>query len=69
MMFQTKFEDIMMCSEETSIDDLIKIASCALSAFCALHPLSEQPRLIVNEWSEEYGNSVFIVGKYMQKVE
>lgn len=56
--------DFMLSSFDLSPDDLCKLAGAVVSAMQMLHPTPWQPKFIIGEWDDNYGNSVYIEYKY-----
>lgn len=56
--------DFMISSFDLSPDDLCKLAGAVVSAMQMLHPTPWQPKFIIGEWDDNFGNSVYIEYKY-----
>ena len=66
--FETKEEEILISSFETSKDDLVRIACCAVSAYCAMHSVTAQPKIICCDYDDDFGNSVLVRGKFIREI-
>ena len=56
--------DFMISSFDLSPDDLCKLAGAVVSAMQMLHPTPWQPKFIIGEWDDNFGNSVYVEYKY-----
>ena len=56
--------DFMISSFDLSPGDLCKLAGAVVSAMQMLHPTPWQPKFIIGEWDDNFGNSVYIEYKY-----
>ncbi len=64
MRYLTKTNDIMISSYELSPDELLRCAVGVTTALHLLHPTQFLPRVFINEFDEDFGNSVNIEFKY-----
>lgn len=56
--------DFMISSFDLSPDDLCKMAGALVSAMQMIHPTPWQPKFILGEWDDNFGNSVYVEYKY-----
>ena len=56
--------DFMISSFDLSPDDLCKLAGAVVSAMQMLHPTPWQPKFVIGEWDDNFGNSVYVEYKY-----
>lgn len=56
--------DFMVSSFDLSPDDLCKMTAALVTAMQMLHPSPWQPKFIIGEWDDNFGNSVYVEYKY-----
>lgn len=67
MKINTYDGDFMLSSFDLSPDDLCKMAGALVSAMQMLHPSPFQPKFILNDWDDYYGNSIYVEYRYQAR--
>lgn len=68
MKIETVDGDFMISSFDLSPDDLVRVACACCSALIMLHPSPHLPKLLINDYDDYYGNSVWVQYRYQKKL-
>lgn len=69
MKIETVDGDFMISSFDLSADDLVRVACACCSALIMLHPSPHLPKLLINDYDDYYGNSVWVQYRYQKKID
>lgn len=67
MLIQTYNGDFMLSSFDLPPDELCVIAGAVVSAMQMIHCSPWQPKIIINDYDEMFGNSVCVEYKYQKR--